>query len=206
MNEITTEDEAPAALRRCGIDEVFASPFIELIGLAPQNPVVRGLILAQTGRMPGPERLTFEAIKEWVETTCQKKPRLSTSPAPRVLEGISLTVEFSQSESGTATYTVPRSGSAEFTLDGEELLTLVQRAIEAGEDLDGLIELIAQEIHDEAWHRCDPELDDAGDYDYGQHECTDTEDASVEFSRGRLRERLLGFLRERHPALLEELQ
>jgi sialate O-acetylesterase len=33
------------------------------------------LILAQTGRMPGPERGTFAEIKEWVETTCDKKLR-----------------------------------------------------------------------------------------------------------------------------------
>ena len=44
--------EAPVVINRCKIDEVFASPFIELIGLAPRNPVVRGLILSQTGRLP----------------------------------------------------------------------------------------------------------------------------------------------------------
>ena len=56
MNTVMTE---PAAVvNRCRIDEVFAGPFIELIALAPRNPVVRGLILSQTRKLPGPESLS----------------------------------------------------------------------------------------------------------------------------------------------------
>jgi hypothetical protein len=73
--------ERVAVTSRCKIDEVFASPFIELIGLAPRNPVVRGLILSQTGRLPEPERVTFEQIKEWVETTCDKRDPATERPS-----------------------------------------------------------------------------------------------------------------------------
>src|ERR1041385_2201045 len=100
MSAVMTEPGVPTVTvqRRCGIDEVFASPFIELIGLAPRNPVVRGLILAQTGKMPGPERDTFERIKEWVETTCDKKTRSPHQPPVRAAEGITIRSEEHTSE------------------------------------------------------------------------------------------------------------
>jgi hypothetical protein len=98
MSAAIAEPEVPVT--RCKIDEVFASPFIELIALAPRNPVVRGLILAQTGKMPEPERQTFEQIKEWVETTCD--PRAGgghQTKAARLTEtGIVIKVEFSETE------------------------------------------------------------------------------------------------------------
>jgi hypothetical protein len=81
MNAAIAEPEVPAAHSRCKIEEVFGGPFIELITLAPKNPVVRGLILSQTHKMPGTECETFEQIKEWVETTCDKKAHSSNQPA-----------------------------------------------------------------------------------------------------------------------------
>ena len=50
-----------------------------------------------------------------------------------------------------------------------------------------------------------PNLDDYGDYEYDEHSSGDSGNAAVEFSRAQVRERLLVFLRERHPDLLEEL-
>jgi hypothetical protein len=48
-------------------------------------------------------------------------------------------------------------------------------------------------------------MDDYGDYDYGDHETDDTETRNIEFSRQELRQRLVAYLREHHPDLLEEL-
>ena len=59
MSAVMTEPDVPAVTNRCRMDEVFARPFIELLALAPRNPVVRGLILSQTRRRPGPECGTF---------------------------------------------------------------------------------------------------------------------------------------------------
>ena len=197
--------EAPVVINRCKIDEVFASPFIELIGLAPRNPVVRGLILSQTGRLPEPERVTFEQIKEWVETTCDKKIRPPNAPRSQAGDGFAIKVDFSETEHGRAHYSVGRSGSDEFALDADELVEMVQKAIDAGGGLERVVEDIATLIDDEAWNRCDPSLDDYGDYEYDEHESNDSGNADVEFSRTQVRDRLLGFLRERHPGLLEEL-
>jgi hypothetical protein len=203
---MTAPPDIPAANGfKCRIDEVFSSPFIELIGLAPKNPLVRGLILAQTGKLPGAERETFEQIKEWVETTCQKKVRPPHQPAVRAAEGIAINVEFSETEYGRADYTVSRSGSDEFALDADELLELVQEAIDSEERLEDVVDRIASQIDDDAWNRCDPSMDDYGDYDYGDHESSDSENGRVQYSRTEIRDRLRTFLRERHPQLLEEL-
>lgn len=205
MNAVMTE--APVVTNRCKIDEVFAGPFIELIGLAPRNPVVRGLILAQTGKMPEPERQTFEQIKDWVETTCD--PRAGgghQTKAARLTEtGIVIKVEFGETEHGRAHYSVNRSGTDEFALDEAELLAFVQAAIDDGYGLDEVIEKIAEEIDDNAWNRCDPSLEDYGDYDYDDHDANDSDNSTVEFSKTQIRDRLLAFLQTRHPQLLEEL-
>jgi hypothetical protein len=203
MNAVMTE--APVVTNRCKIEEVFAGPFIELIGLAPRNPVVRGLILAQTGKMPEPEHTTFEQIKEWVETRCAKKVRTPHVTHGRLGDGIVIKVEFSETEYGRANYSVPRSGSDEFALDEAELLAFVQAAVDSAEDLDEVIEKIAGLIDENAWNRCDPSLEDYGDYDYDDHDANDSDNSTVEFSRDQIRDRLLAFLRERHPDLLEEL-
>jgi hypothetical protein len=207
MTAVMTEPSVPAVNveRRCLIDEVFASPFIELIGLAPRNPLVRGLILAQTGKMPEPERVTFDQIKEWVETTCDKKMRPPIKPVVKVDDGITVTVEFSETEYGRANYSVDRSGSDEFALDADELLEMVREAIDAGEDMDHIVEKISELIDDEAWSRCEPNLDDYGEYNYDEHESSDSANGSVECSKTQIRERLRVFLGERHPELLEEL-
>jgi len=131
MNAVMIDVGVPVMTvqRRCRIEEVFASPFIELIALAPRNPIVRGLILAQTGRMPPPGCVTFEQIREWVEMTCEKKVRPTSATGAPTGDGIVIKVEFSETENGRAWYSVTRSGSAEFTLDSEELLGLVGKRL-----------------------------------------------------------------------------
>ena len=201
MNTTTT-----TVANRCKIEEVFASPFIELIGLAPRNPVVRGLILHQTGKLPGAERQTFEAIKEWVELTCTPRASHLTKSAPaNGDDAFSVKVEFSDTEYGRANYSVGRSTTDEFKLDGEEVLQIVQEVIDDGERLDKVVDKLAELIDSEAWDRCDPSLDDSGDYEYDNHDLSDTDNSAVEFSKTQVRERLLIFLRNRHPDLLEEL-
>ena len=195
----------PAVERKCGIEEVFAGPFIELIALAPKTPVVRGLILAQTRKLPDPGCETFEQIKHWVETTCEKRARPLNATHTPAGDGITIKVEFSETENGRAYYSVSRSGSDEFALDADELLELVRDAIDDEKGLDDVIEKIAEEIEDDAWNRCEPSLEDYGDYDYDEHNANDSSDSTVEFSRTQIRDRLLVFLRERHPELLEEL-
>jgi hypothetical protein len=205
MSAVMTEPEAPPVKIKCKIEEVFSGPFIDLVRLAPKNQVVRGLILAQTRKMPGPDCETFEQIKEWVETTCDRKAHSLPGSATHSRDGIVIEVEFSETESGRANYSVPRSGSDEFALDEDELIGMVQDAIDDGKGLDGLVDHISNVIHEDAWNRCSPSLDGYGDYDYNEHDCDDTSNSEVEFSVAQIRDRLHLFLRQRHPELLEEL-
>ena len=202
-----TMTESPAAAHRCKIEEVFAGPFIELIGLAPKNPVVRGLILHQTGKLPGAERQTFEAIKEWVELTCHPRAGAGHQAKASGLaeEAFAVKVEFSDTEYGRANYSVGRSATEEFRLAADEVLGIVREVIDDGYKLDKVVDRLAELIDAEAWERCDPSLDDSGDYEYDNHDSTDSENSNAEFSQTQVRERLVIFLRNRHPDLLEEL-
>ena len=205
MSAVLTEPEKPMVANRCKIDEVFGGPFIELLTLAPKNPVVRGLILSQTRKLPGPECETFEQIKAWVETTCDRRLRPPNGARAPSGEGIVIRVEFSETENGRAHYSVSRSGDDDFALDEDELLAFVREAIADRDGVDEVVEKIAQEIDDDAWDRCNPSLDNYGDYDYEEHESGDSTDAEIEFSRAQVRDRLIGFLRRNHPDLLEDL-
>jgi hypothetical protein len=114
-------------------------------------------------------------------------------------------VELSETEYGRAHYSVGRAGTDEFALDADEVIDLVQKAIDDEAGIDGVVDKLAELIEDDAWDRCEPNLDDYGDYEYDDHESTDSGNAVVEFSRTQVRDLLLGFLRDRHPELLEEL-
>jgi hypothetical protein len=200
---MTAVMNAPAECR-CRIDEVFGGNFIDLLALAPRNPLVRVLILAQTRKMPPAECLTFEEIKVWVETNCEKKLHRPV-PTASSGEGIDIMVEFTETECGRASYSVPRSGSEEYRLGEEPLLAMVLEAIDSEEHLDAVVENIAEKIRDEAWDQCDPSLDDYGDYQYEEHDSDDTGNSHLEFSKAQIRERLTAFLRQRYPDLLEDL-
>jgi len=90
---------------QCSIEQVFDSNFIELIRLAPKNPSVRGLILKLTGKMPPSECETFEQVKEWVEATCERRRHSARTGEA----GISIRVEFAETEHGRADYLGPPS-------------------------------------------------------------------------------------------------
>ncbi len=193
-----------ALLPRCQLTEVFAGPFIELLTLAPKNPVVRSLILAQTQRLPGPECETFEQLKAWVETHCEKRlhplvPRAVTEPA------FALALDFSETEYGRAHYSVARSGSAEFEVGTAELLALVETALAEQGGVEHVVTALAALIDDEAWTRCEPNLDDHGEYRYDDHDMNGAENAAVDYAPSQVRQRLTTYLQQQQPELWEAL-
>jgi len=208
MSEVMTLP-APAVPveRKCKIEEVFDQNFIELLRLVPRNPYVRALILKLTGKMPGQECEMFEQVREWVETNCKKRARSAlkqtTSGVPD--DGIAISVEFSETEYGRARYSVRRSGSEAFHISAEDLIEMVQTAIDDGEDIDRVVEVVAEKIDEDAWDQCDPNMDDYGDYDYDDHEATDSGDTETDYSKSEIRNRVRDFVRERHPELAAEL-
>ena len=208
MSAVMTAPGATAPVeRKCKIEDVFDPSFIELIGLAPGNPHVRALILKLAGKMPGPECGTLAQIQDWVETNCEQKARPSPNRATRGAadDGISIRVQFSETESGRASYSVRRSGSDEFHLGAEDLLEIARAALDDGDGLDEIVDRVAAKVDEDAWDDCDPEMDDYGDYDYSDHDSDDINDSETNCSRTEIRDRVLAFLRERHPELAGEL-
>jgi hypothetical protein len=187
------------------IEEVFDQSFIELIKLVPANPYVRALILRLTGKMPEQDCATFEQVKEWVEANCKKRIRPGVNPLTVPDDGISIRVEFSETEYGRANYSVPRSGTDQFQIGAEELVEIVQDAIDEGGGIDQIVETIAQKIDDDAWSQCEPSLDDCGDYDYTEHDSNDSGDSDATCSKAEIQNAVLLFLRDRHPELAAEL-
>ena len=195
------------AERKCKIEEVFEPGFIELMQLVPLNSFVRALILKLTGKMPDAKCDSFEQLKDWTELNCEKRARSTAGRSgQRVLSGgIRINVEFSETEYGRASYSVARSGSDEFQINAGDLMEIVRDAIEAGEGIGEIVEVIAGRINDDAWNQCDPSMDDYGDYNYDEHDSTGSEDSGTTYSRDEIRNAVLAFIRERHPELAAEL-
>ena len=208
MSEVMTAPEpvVPVA-RKCVFEEVFDANFIELIALAPRNPHVRALILKLTGKLPPPECATFAQLKDWVELNCEKRARPSpTQTGTHSREGgIVINVDFSETEYGRASYSVRRHGSESFRIGAEDLMEMVRTAIDDGDGLDEVVEAVASKIDEDAWGECDPSLDDSGDYDYSEHDVSDTGDSATECNKSEIRAAVLAFVRERHPELAAEL-
>ena len=209
MSEVMTAPEpvVPVTQRKCVFEEVFDANFIELIEMAPRNPHVRALILKLTGKLPPPVCATFAQLKDWVEVNCEKRARPSASGQARHSRegGIVINVDFSETECGRASYSVRRYGTESFRVGAVELLEMVRTAIDEGDGLDEVVDAIASKIDDDAWHQCDPSMDDSGDYDYSDHESSETDDSETSFNRGDLRNTVLAFMRDRHPELAAQL-
>ena len=191
--------------RKCGIEEVFDASFIELLKLVPANPYVRALILKFSGKMPPAECETFESLKDWVEANCNKRVKKSSTGTNLDGGGILVNVDFSEREYGRADYSVRRSGSDEFQVGRDELMGIVQDTIDSGGGLGEVVEVIAGRIDDDAWNECDPNMDDYGDYEYNEHESSDSGDANTDYSKDEIRRNVLRFLEEHHPELAAEL-
>ena len=192
--------------RKCVLAEGFETGFVDLMQLVPRNPFVRALILKLTGKMPPAECETFEQLKDWIEGNCEKRVRpLSARRASHGDAGISINVDFSETEYGRADYSVRRYGREEFHVNGDDLMEIIQDAIEDGGGLTEVVDAIADKIDDDAWNQCEPSMDDYGDYNYDEHDNNDSGDGETSYSRGEIRNAVLAFVQQRHPELAAEL-
>ena len=195
------------AIRKCNLEEVFDPSFIELLKLVPANPYVRALILKLTGKMPAEACESFEQLKDWIEFNCVRpvKRVLPVKAVSRDEGGIIINVDFTKTEYGRCDYTVERSGSDQFRIGAEELMAIIQSAIEDGDGLDDIVEAIAGKVDEDAWGHCDPDLDNYGEYNYQEHDSTDSSDSNTDYSKTEIRSVVMQFVREHHPELAVEL-
>lgn len=203
MSETITLPAPPQ--RKCVIEEVFETGFIELLKLVPTNPFVRAWVLKFSGKLPPAECETFEQLKDWVEFNCVKRVRPKPQDRSRSDDGIGITVSFSETEYGRANYSVDRSGDDTFQIGEEELLSIVQQAVDAGGGMSEVLDIIGTRIDDDAWNECDPELDSYGDYNYDEHDSNDSGNAEINYSRDQIRNRVLAFMQANHPGLAAQL-
>ena len=206
MSDVMTAPP-PTVERKCQFEAMFDASFIELIRLVPKNPFVRALILKLIGQLPSPELETFDQLKDWIERNCTQRVRPMPNQNRRRSAdgGISISVEFSETENGRADYSVSRSGNDEFRIGADDLIEIVQEVIEAGGGMDEVVDFIAGKIDDDAWNECDPEMDSYGDYNYSEHESSDSSDSETNYSRNDIRSAVRTFLQEQRPELMAEL-
>jgi hypothetical protein len=183
--------------RKCRIEQVLTAPLIELVRTAPVNEVVRTQVHAQV-LLPIPaEHVTFEAIKQWVETTIDPKvavpQRLGGLSIPQVHQAaanpgeLTMLVEYSEVEYGSCHYSVSRYGSNDYTLNAEEMAELVAEADGSLDRLHGMVrEALANACMED---RPDTEVSEDG-YDYNDHESDNTEDESASVNPRALRDRI----------------
>jgi hypothetical protein len=192
--------------RKCVLADVFEPGFIELLQLVPRNPLVRALILKLTGKLPPADRVTYEQLQDWIEWNCEKRVRPVAGRRNRHDDaGISVNVDFSETEYGRANYSVRRYGREAFHVNGDDLMELIQDAIEDGGGMTGVVDAIADKIDDDAWNQCEPSMDDYGDYTYDDHDNNDSGDGETSYSKSDIRAAVLAFVQERHPELAAEL-
>jgi hypothetical protein len=187
------------------IEEVFEASFIELLKLVPTNPIVRAWVLKFSGKLPPEDCVTFDQLKDWVEFNCVRRSRLRPQNRPSTDDGIGIPVHFSETEYGRANYSVDRSGDDTFQFRADELLALVQEAVDSGGGMTEVLDEIASRIDEDGWNECEPEMDNYGDYEYEEHDSNDTGNGEITYSRDQIRTRVLAYLQNHHPELAQQL-
>ena len=195
----------PPTEHKCSIEEVFDASFIELLQLVPANPFVRAWVLKFSGKLPPADCETYDELKNWVEFNCTKRIRPKPQSNAPADDGIGILVHFSETEYGRANYSVDRSGEDTFQIGAEELLAMVQEAIDAGGGLTEVVDQITTRIDDDAWNECDPNMDSYGDYEYDDHDSNNSGNGETTYSRDQIKNRVLAFLQANHPELAQQL-
>jgi hypothetical protein len=177
MSDVMTAP--PLTERKCQFETLFDASCIELIRLVPRNPYVRALILKLIGQMPGSELETFDQLKDWIERHCTQRvrPMPNQNRGRSADGGISISVEFSETERAGGLFRLRAGEMMSSGIGADDLIEIMQEVIEAGGRMDEVVDTIAGKIDDDAWNECDPEMDSYGDYNYSEHESSDSSDS-----------------------------
>ncbi len=181
--------------RKCKIEQVLSANIIDLIRAAPHNDTARAVVLARLKQPIPAEHKTFEAIKEWIETTIE----FNQPKAPKADSRIEIPINGSDTEHGRARYHVNRAGRGNFHLS---LASFLERVAEAN-DMDELVGFITDEIDNNGWE--DYVSLQEGDYNYEDHETDDDEpytDGEWDYQSGHKR-LILDLIRQHAPNLVE---
>lgn len=207
MNKVIEEVKAaePPA-RKCQIGLVLGATIDELLKAAPENAIARAHAMSRIKQAIPDHCVTYEQIKEWIETTIEFK---SVAPIPsssgRVRNrnaAFEIEVEKSETEIGRCRYSVSVSGRSNHPFTEEEVLEWVQSSIDDGETISEVLQKLKEDICDNA----DVSMDNYGDYDHDDYEASDSDNHSTDWNQSRLESRLIDWLRNNHPDKLEALE
>lgn len=127
---------ATAPSTKSKIEEHFRPDFLELLKLAPKNPMTRGHIMRMLKQMPDASLDTFDKIKDWVEATFEPPPK----GRPEVNRSgghpqFSVAFDLSEVIRGVCRYSVRQNGSC---TEGYNLDDIVEK-INDGESIGEII-------------------------------------------------------------------
>lgn len=183
------------------IERKLVPTAVDMLKLAPKNPVARAYVQAAV-RLPVPEELeTYEAVAEWFEKN-YTPPATPTSPAPaarRPAPQLAIEIPYTEDVSGQCTYTAQVHGTIIDAVDVDDLIQLIED--NNCEDMDDLVSAVVGSANSEGEQNVGAE----GNYNYENYENTGSFGVEPEPDRRELAERLHDFLAEHSPETLESL-
>lgn len=202
---------------RAKIEHLFSRTVLELLRVAPLNPIARAHAMNELRQAIPDNCKTFEEIKEWAETSIAPRPPSPpttdrTRPNPhfenvpvalprrRPDEAFHIEVEVSNSVTGRCRYSCDEFGGGPISVGVDELNVVAEES----ETLNELVEKLTELIDERA--RVNIELSDSDNYDYTDHESNDGDGLNVEYPENRLRGLVRDFLLNHNPDRLRELE
>lgn len=181
--------------RKCSSASYVGSELMDMLKTAPKNATFRAKLTALLKESPPAEADTWEKIKDWIEFNFPKE----STPSPTA-QGIKINVSVSYNEHGHCDYSANRSGRGEGEVSAKYLMDLIKES----DDWDELMGRVQEAIEESAREDIDA---DYSDEDTSNHEATDEEDRSTDYSRSRLEEMLKEFIKANvdDPDKLEDL-
>lgn len=181
--ELVSEPAKEAKPRTCIIQQALPASVVQLLQAAPHNETVRAVVLAHI-KVPIPsEHVTYESIKEWIETTIVKAApkgvvRANVPGAPaQPHRGIMFDITGREDEVGSCSYSVKNSGSCSISIPMEEFVEMMADS----DDLSDLREKITDYIAEHWMDEISMEAVDDG-YEHNNYERSGTENADWDYA------------------------
>lgn len=200
--------EAPVKLG-CSLADWFDAGFIAMMYEVPKNPVMRAHMMKVLKVGVPNEITTFDALKNWVETSFPKKRAPAPEPGYKSPIGARIApaepmfraiVNQSGTENGTARYTIPVSRDIEDSIP----ISKIREWIQEGNSFDSIVRLSRDYVAD---HYDESTGCNYQNYEYQDHEPSDD---GVEYDQDDLSQQseseLRAFIRDNDPGLYEEME
>lgn len=196
--------------RKMDLESCINPTLIQLMKVAPQNQIVHGHLMAIFGRLPPAELTTYDQIRDWCEFGFYL-PKWMNSHMSRIYgrtntqysearpeanrtDGITLPVSVEETEYGNCRYSVLARAEYDVRISANYIRPIIE---EYPDDFESVMDRIKDIFREEAGNQ-NPGADPVGDYSYDEHESSDSEDFSLNFSRHNLERELINYIRRNY--------